>query len=125
MSHTLHMDFFQNCIIHLFHSHDLQQILLNNSTEQFLLHQHLVTNQSEFKGKPREFFKCKAENVSKTSSNVIHNFAHSSNVITVTPHELALLAAKNKPYTAVESLIVPHALIAEDKMLDKKKDSKF
>jgi hypothetical protein len=32
-----------------------------------------------------------------------------------------LLAAKNKsPYTAVESLIVPGALIIVDKMLDKK-----
>jgi hypothetical protein len=38
-----------------------------------------------------------------------------------TSYELTLLAAKNKsPYTAVESLIVPGALIIADKMLDKK-----
>jgi hypothetical protein len=80
----------------------------------------LVTNHGEYKDKPAEFFKRKAENLGKTS-NVIHNFTQSSNVSLETSYELALLAAKNKsPYTAVESLIVPGALIIADKMLDKK-----
>jgi len=35
-----------------------------------LLHRHLVTNHGEYKDKPAEFFKRKAENLGKTS-NVI------------------------------------------------------
>jgi hypothetical protein len=54
-----------------------------------LLHQHLVTNHSELKDKPAEFFRCKAENESKTS-NVIHNFPQSTKVALVTSYELAL-----------------------------------
>jgi hypothetical protein len=52
-----------------------------------------VTNHGEFKDKLDEFFICKAENVSKTSS-VIHNFTLLLKVELVTLYELALLAAK-------------------------------
>jgi hypothetical protein len=85
-----------------------------------LLHRQLVTNRAEFKDKPAEFFKRKAENVSKTS-NIVHNFTQSSKVALETSYELSLLAGKNKSaYTATESVIVSGALITVDKMLDKK-----
>jgi hypothetical protein len=54
-----------------------------------------MTNYGEFKDNPAEFFKSKAENVSKTT-NVIHNFTKSSKVTLETSYELALVAAKNK-----------------------------
>jgi hypothetical protein len=77
------------------------QVLSSNSMRPFLLHRHLVTNHGEFKDKPVEFFKLKAENISKTS-NVIHNFTQSSKVALVASYELALLAAKTKStYTAM------------------------
>jgi hypothetical protein len=84
-----------------------------------LLQRHLVNNHGEYKDKPTEFFKCKAENVSE-NSNVIHNFTQYRKVVLVTSYEIALLAAKNRSsYTAVEPLIVSVALIIADKMLER------
>lgn len=47
------------------------QTLSNRSMQPSVLHRHSVTNHGEIKDKPAEFFKRKAENVSKIS-NVIH-----------------------------------------------------
>jgi hypothetical protein len=54
---------------------------------------HFGRSHGEFKEKPAEFFKGKAENVGKTS-NVIHNFTQTSQVALEASYELALLAAK-------------------------------
>jgi hypothetical protein len=85
-----------------------------------LLHRQLVTNHGEFKGKPAEFFKCKTENVSKTS-NIIRNFTQLEVALQISC-ELPLLAAKKKitSHSGV-SLISPGALIIANEILDKKK----
>lgn len=101
------------------------QTLSNNSMKPSLLQRHLITNHGEFKDKPVDFFERKVASVSKTL-HVIHNFTQSSTVALETSYKLALLTAKNKAsYAAVESLIIPGALIIANKMLDIKSANKI